>query len=153
MALRRREGTVKLTLRRQKSTRSLDLSRIPPAHGRVNAARRDNTTLKEMALQVASGDLRSIRILYFHPRIVFGMSIWVPVVKLAPFISHRLILAPIDVSHRVEASSISVLFEGSKVTRRNGARRFRHLAALSTRTTLMTSPILRVNWHGECCQV
>ncbi len=43
-----------------------DLLRIAPAHGRVNAARRDNTTLKKMALQVPSRELRSIRKLQFH---------------------------------------------------------------------------------------
>jgi len=42
------------------------LLHIAPAHGRVDAARRDHATLKKMALQVPSRELRSILILQFH---------------------------------------------------------------------------------------
>ena len=80
------------------STRGLHLLRIAPAHGLVNTARWNNAALKKMALQVPSRELRPIRILHFHSRIVFGMSIWVPGVELAPFVFHRLILTPVDVS-------------------------------------------------------
>ena len=88
------------------STRGLHLLRIAPAHGLVNTARWNNAALKKMALQVPSRELRPIRILHFHSRIVFGMSVWVSGVKLAPFILHAPILTPVDVYYSVGTSLV-----------------------------------------------
>jgi len=52
-----------------------------------------------MALRVTSRELRPILILDFHPRIVSRMSISISRIELAPFILHRSILAPGNVSH------------------------------------------------------